>query len=475
MDKNKKEKSSFRGLSGSLAARILLIATLFLAVPLLFLSGFLYYDDLQLKKRDNQFTLNLLMNRTDKLIKHTIEEEQEFLAVVDLLFDPTKDDASTLAELAKRDHVSSLFHLSWHSGPYLCDYASNQSLIGKDFTILANSANMGTVLITFPESSVFYFVRMSHQGREAWVITLSIKGLIDKLGLAEDILYPTATTLLSNKGEVVFSTALNLKQHSIHRVKEEGIFRFELDSGGYLGIERAIAETNFSLLISMPEKVHFVDMPHFLTKVFGLFGLIVVIGGGGTLLLTFRLATPLKRLCGVMQEVGKGDLSSRFQRDMMGFEINVLGTIFNDMVDSLIRHMEDVEQERVEKETLAKEFMIGQEVQNSILPKELPAFPGLDIAARFVSAKEVGGDFYDFLVKKTDQTSQLMISIADTSGKGISACLYSLSVRSMLRSYGEIYDDLKEILLETNNLFCQDTGDSGVFVTAWVAFFNEPY
>ena len=89
------------------------------------------------------------------------------------------------------------------------------------------------------------------------------------------------------------------------------------------------------------------------------------------------------------------------------------------------------------------------------------------MAARFIAAKEVGGDFYDFL-----SNGQLMLSIADTSGKGISACFYSLSVRSMLRSYGEIHEDLETIVRETNNLFCLDTGDTGVFVTAFIAFFD---
>ena len=102
MDKNKKEKGSFQGLSGSLAARILLIATLLLVLPLLLLSGFLYYDDVEFKKKNSRFALNVLMDQSEKLIRHTIEEEKEFLAVVSLLFDPKKDDTNTLAELAKR-------------------------------------------------------------------------------------------------------------------------------------------------------------------------------------------------------------------------------------------------------------------------------------------------------------------------------------------------------------------------------------
>ncbi|MCB1082345.1 MAG: PP2C family protein-serine/threonine phosphatase, partial [Chlamydiia bacterium] len=176
---------------------------------------------------------------------------------------------------------------------------------------------------------------------------------------------------------------------------------------------------------------------------------------------------PLQSLIGVMDQVGSGDLSRRFEKESMGFEINALGEIFNETVDALNQNMEAVQKERIEKETYEKELKIGEEVQHSIIPERLPAFPGLKMAARFIAAKEVGGDFYDLIPKE-----RLMISIADSAGKGVSACLYSLSLRSMLRSFSELHSDLPTILKKTNNLFCQDTGNTGEFVTAFVAFFD---
>jgi serine phosphatase RsbU (regulator of sigma subunit) len=50
-----------------------------------------------------------------------------------------------------------------------------------------------------------------------------------------------------------------------------------------------------------------------------------------------------------------------------------------------------------------------------------------------------------------------MLSIADTVGKGILACLYSLGVRTMLRSYAQIHQSLDVVVKETNSLFCHDT------------------
>jgi sigma-B regulation protein RsbU (phosphoserine phosphatase) len=64
-----------------------------------------------------------------------------------------------------------------------------------------------------------------------------------------------------------------------------------------------------------------------------------------------------------------------------------------------------------------------------------------------------------------------MIVIADAAGKGISACLYSLMLRSMLRSCAT-EDDLSTLICHANNLFCLDTGESGFFATAWVGIYN---
>jgi len=67
---------------------------------------------------------------------------------------------------------------------------------------------------------------------------------------------------------------------------------------------------------------------------------------------------------------------------------------------------------------------------------------------------------------------QLVLAVADASGKGVQACFYSMSVRSMLRSYAREYDDVAEAMQATNNLFLIDTGDTGMFVTVLMGFYD---
>lgn len=200
-----------------------------------------------------------------------------------------------------------------------------------------------------------------------------------------------------------------------------------------------------------------------------LFSLIFIFGGALTYLITRRMAKPLAALSDTMDKVAGGELAARYPKDRMGFEINVLGSHFNKMVNALVFQMESAKKERLAREVLANELRIGHEIQKSLFPKSVPDFPGLDIASGFIPAKEVAGDFYDLFTVG----HKLMIVIADASDKGISACLYSLAVRSILRAEASSSLELPEIIRKANALFCLDTEESGTFVTAWVGIYDS--
>ncbi|MCB1110306.1 MAG: SpoIIE family protein phosphatase [Chlamydiia bacterium] len=463
MDRGKKEK--LRGIGGSLSTRIFLIATTFLIIPLLILVGLLYIDDLRVKKQNNTFTLRVIMDQKVSLIEGIIDREMEVLSEVAYLLRKVPNPQEELGELARRDGVEALFHLKrLPSGQYVADMASKAQIKGGDFTGLIEEAKKGNVFIVDASVPVFYLTRYAPQRDEAWVTVLHLRHLSQNFPIEKNIISPASTSLIDQEGVVIASTDHALKGHRF--VRPVG-WEYTFKGQTYISNEKHVPHTNFFLLISAPEQVNFVDIPYFFLKILVALVLILLVGGGGAIFLTKKLGKPLRQLIQMMDHVAHGDLQKRYLPVPMGFEINDLGIIFNETVDSLNEHIEVAHKERLERETYEQELLIGEEVQASILPKELPKFPGVDMAARFIAAKEVGGDFYDFL-----PNGQLMLSIADTSGKGISACLYSLSVRSMLRSYGEIHEELDVIVRETNNLFCHDTGDTGVFVTAFIAFFD---
>ena len=81
---------------------------------------------------------------------------------------------------------------------------------------------------------------------------------------------------------------------------------------------------------------------------------------------------------------------------------------------------------------LEKEIRFAQRVQMALLPTELPKrMKGVDVAARFAPARELGGDLYDFL---TPDPHSLVVAVGDVSGKGVPAALYSAFAGELVRS-----------------------------------------
>jgi sigma-B regulation protein RsbU (phosphoserine phosphatase) len=87
---------------------------------------------------------------------------------------------------------------------------------------------------------------------------------------------------------------------------------------------------------------------------------------------------------------------------------------------------------RANEDRLEKEVRFAQRVQAALLPTELPKrMKGVDVAARFAPARELGGDLYDFL---TPEPHSLVVAVGDVSGKGVPAALYSAFAGELIRS-----------------------------------------
>jgi sigma-B regulation protein RsbU (phosphoserine phosphatase) len=90
------------------------------------------------------------------------------------------------------------------------------------------------------------------------------------------------------------------------------------------------------------------------------------------------------------------------------------------------------EELRRNKERLHKEVNFAQRVQQALLPTELPKrLKGVDVAMRLEPARELGGDFYDFLAL---EPHTLTVAVGDVSGKGVPAALYSAFAGELVRS-----------------------------------------
>lgn len=87
---------------------------------------------------------------------------------------------------------------------------------------------------------------------------------------------------------------------------------------------------------------------------------------------------------------------------------------------------------RANEERIVREITFAQRVQAGLLPAEVPTrLKGMEVAARFAPATELGGDFYELL---TPDINTLVIAVADVSGKGVPAALYSAFAGELVRS-----------------------------------------
>lgn len=107
-----------------------------------------------------------------------------------------------------------------------------------------------------------------------------------------------------------------------------------------------------------------------------------------------------------------------------------------------------------EKERMKHEVQIAKQIQTAMMPTGTPSSPVFDIAAVSVPAREVGGDFYDFMRL---ENGLLAVVVGDVSDKGVSAAMIMSSTISTLRFAAERMDAPRDILAVANRRLFQDT------------------
>lgn len=117
---------------------------------------------------------------------------------------------------------------------------------------------------------------------------------------------------------------------------------------------------------------------------------------------------------------------------------------------------------------LDRELDIAKKIQESFLPKNIPRVNGIDIAARMITARKVGGDLYDFVEFNPDEFG---IMIGDVSGKGIPASLFMAMVSGAFKSFALPEVKPEQVLLNLNYKLVKESS-SNLFVTVFYAIFD---
>lgn len=146
-------------------------------------------------------------------------------------------------------------------------------------------------------------------------------------------------------------------------------------------------------------------------------------------------------------------------------EFASLSDDINSTVDTL-KHYIDEAAARIDREL---EF--ARKIQHAALPSVFPPYPmrkDFSIYATMDTAKEVGGDFYDFYLLGEDKLAFL---IADVSGKGIPAAMFMMTAKTLIKGLAETGLEVHEIFTQANAKLCQGN-EAEMFVTAWMGILD---
>jgi sigma-B regulation protein RsbU (phosphoserine phosphatase) len=154
--------------------------------------------------------------------------------------------------------------------------------------------------------------------------------------------------------------------------------------------------------------------------------------------------------------IRRGDFTQRISVTS-GDQLGDLAESFNAMTASV----EGLLHQAAEKKRLENELRLARQIQMSLLPRDPTSVPGLSVTAVCRPAREIGGDYYDF-IRLGER--RLGVLVADVSGKGTSAALYMAELKGLVLSLGHTYESPRQLLIEANRILAGAL-DSRSFIT----------
>ena len=176
-----------------------------------------------------------------------------------------------------------------------------------------------------------------------------------------------------------------------------------------------------------------------------------------------RLLKPLRKVTESALEIAEGNFDTKLPEVVREDEIKKLRDAFDNMQVSLKDYIENLKVSTAANERYSNELVIASKIQEAMLQHDFPNDDKLDIFARIIPARVVGGDLYDFSVKN----GKVYFAVGDVSGKGISAALYMALTKSAFR-FGTGLVDMDHAVAKINNALSENN-PINMFVTLFLA------
>lgn len=185
--------------------------------------------------------------------------------------------------------------------------------------------------------------------------------------------------------------------------------------------------------------------------------------------LSTRITRPILSLKNQAEQIGRGNFMQQIKLNT-GDELEHLATTFNKMTSDLNEYIANLKETFVMREKINSELTVAKEIQSSSLPPANPENidPAVNLNALMIPAREIGGDFYDYLMINPHT---LYFAIGDVSGKGIPAALFMAMTKTLLLREAQSGLKPHEILFNVNNILVKNN-ESCMFTTTFCALLD---
>jgi len=194
------------------------------------------------------------------------------------------------------------------------------------------------------------------------------------------------------------------------------------------------------------------------------FFLILFGGYTGIFSLVYLTVSPFKKLSNWVKALGRDEVQDEMEFDPSD-EVGEIAKAFSEITEKFRKSQEDL----AEQERLQKEMQVAKDIQQTLLPSSFPEVEGFDIASYYEAAKEVGGDYFDFVQVDKDT---LGIVVADVSGKGVPGSLIMTMIRTALRTEARGNKNAADVLAKVNDFVMNDM-KRGMFVTVFYVILDS--
>jgi serine phosphatase RsbU (regulator of sigma subunit)/anti-sigma regulatory factor (Ser/Thr protein kinase) len=174
---------------------------------------------------------------------------------------------------------------------------------------------------------------------------------------------------------------------------------------------------------------------------------------------------PIRRLAEEISRISSTGQARELRLTTNNPEVSRIGEAFNE----IMRNLRITQGQLTDQTRLRRELQLAQEIQNALLPKEVPKLEGFEIDAAYRAALEVGGDYYDFF--EVDKNS-IGIVVADVSGKGIGSSMVMTMIRTSMRLEARGNKRASYVLEKVNEVAMGDI-KKGMYVTMYYVILDS--